>query len=500
MKPTISLRAALNDPQLLGHCLAGDSFYGWRTLLIAAMGEPFISDDERAIFKMFTGREHEPLERVSELAIVGGRRSGKSRALATLSAYIGGLCSFKDALVPGEVGVLLVLAQSQHIAKQILNYTEADFDASPILSQLVVNRTAETLELKHNIKIEVRPASMKKLRGPTYIGILLDELAFFFTEENYTSPDSEIVAAVSPGLLTTHGMTIMASSPYARKGVLWDRYRKHYGPDGAAGVLVAKGATRDFNPTIAKDEIDRLVANDPAKNRAEYLAEFRTDLESFVVAEIVAACVAPGLRVRPPQRNVTYYGACDPSGGSADSFVAGVCHMEYSAQTCTIDALVEAKPPFSPEVVCKQFSELFKSYNISTIYGDKYAGVWPVEQFSKFGINYQQNAKPKSELYQDLLPILNSMRIELLDDPRLIAQLCGLERRTARGGKDSIDHPPGAHDDLANVAAILSSITLNRYGTYDTSYSWVEGDANEPSRSYAAQRLSAWCMANGIPH
>jgi hypothetical protein len=199
MKPTVTLRAALNDPQLLGHALQGESFFGWRTLLIAAMGEALISDEERVEFTRLTGREREPLQRVSELAIVGGRRSGKSRALATLSAYIGGLCSYRDVLVPGEVGVLLCLAQSQHIAKQLLNYAEADFDASPILSQLVVGRTADTIELKHNIKIEVRPASMKKLRGPTYVGILLDELAFFFTEENYANPDSEIIAATPPG-------------------------------------------------------------------------------------------------------------------------------------------------------------------------------------------------------------------------------------------------------------------------------------------------------------
>ena len=379
-------------------------------------------------------------------------------------------------LVPGETGVLLCLAQDQRVAKQILNYCEAVFDASPILSQLVVNRTADTIELKHNIKIEVRPASMKKLRGPTYIAILLDELAFFFTEENYANPDTEIIAACSPGLLTTRGMTIMASSPYGRSGVLWKTYHKHYGPDGAASVLVAQATTRDLNPTVSQEEIDRLLEKDPVRNRAEYLAEFRSDLESFVVAEIVAACVTqPGLRVRPPQPNLNYFGACDPSGGSSDSFVAGICHQVYGKDVCIIDALVEAKPPFSPEVVCKQFAELFKSYGISTIYGDRYAGVWPVEQFSKFGISYQQNALPKSNLYQDLLPILNSCRIELLDDPRLIGQLCGLERRTARGGKDSIDHKPGQHDDLSNVVAILTSITLNKYGSYDQSYGWVDG-------------------------
>jgi hypothetical protein len=47
----------------------------------------------------------------------------------------------------------------------------------------------------------------------------------------------------------------------------------------------------------------------------------------------------------------------------------------------------------------------------------------------------------------------NSSRVELLDHPRLVAQLCTLERRTARGGRDSIDHPPGGHDDIANVVA-----------------------------------------------
>jgi hypothetical protein len=41
----------------------------------------------------------------------------------------------------------------------------------------------------------------------------------------------------------------------------------------------------------------------------------------------------------------------------------------------------------------------------------------------------------------------------LLDNRRLATQLLGLERRTARGGRDSIDHASGAHDDLANAAA-----------------------------------------------
>jgi len=51
------------------------------------------------------------------------------------------------------------------------------------------------------------------------------------------------------------------------------------------------------------------------------------------------------------------------------------------------------------------------------------------------------------------LPLINSGAVDLLENERLVVQLTQLERRTARGGKDSIDHTPGAHDDLANAVA-----------------------------------------------
>jgi hypothetical protein len=88
---------------------------------------------------------------------------------------------------------------------------------------------------------------------------------------------------------------------------------------------------------------------------------------------------------------------------------------------------------------------------------DKYAGVWVTEAFSKAGLHCEQSAAPKSELYGALLPLVNAHRVELLDLPRLHAQLLGLERRTSRSGRDSIDHGPGGHDDLANAVAGAAS-------------------------------------------
>jgi hypothetical protein len=140
----------------------------------------------------------------------------------------------------------------------------------------------------------------------------------------------------------------------------------------------------------------------------------------------------------------------DPSGGSADSFTLAIAHRE--GDRGVLDCVREVRPPFSPEAVVTDFAITLKAYGIKKVQGDRYGGQFPQELFRKQGITYDLSERTKSQIYQEALPLLNSGRVELLDNQRLISQLCGLERRTARGGKDSIDHGPGGHDDIANAA------------------------------------------------
>ena len=76
-----------------------------------------------------------------------------------------------------------------------------------------------------------------------------------------------------------------------------------------------------------------------------------------------------------------------------------------------------------------------------------------VEEIDVHGIMYELSEMTKSDLYVNALPLINAGRVDLLDLLRLISQLCALERRTSRQGKDSVDHPQGGHDDVANVVA-----------------------------------------------
>jgi hypothetical protein len=482
MKPSISLRKALADPMLLGKVLAGESWLPWRTLLIASMGEA-LSDDERVIFTQLTGRVQEPLQRVEELEAVVGRRGGKSRAMALLATYIAGLC--QHDLVRGEHGILLCIAPDQKQAGIVLEYAQAAFEASPILKQLIANRTADTLELTNGITIEVRAASFRRLRGPTYIAVIADEAAFWYSDEFSANADTEILNAVRPGLATTGGPLIIASSPYAKRGVLWETHRKHYGPDGDPLILVAQGTSREFNPSLPQSVVDRALERDRAAATAEYLAQFRADIETFIAYEVVQACVGDHVEMAPLGTH-RYSAFVDPSGGSADSFTMAVAHAD--AERIVVDATREVRPPFSPEAVINDFAILLKTYRISKVTGDRYAGEFPRELFRKRGIAYQCSEKPKSDLFRDMLPLLNAGRIVLPKSERLVNQICGLERRVARSGKDSIDHGPGGHDDLANsVAGVADLIASRAQPVIVTSAVLARAHAMRPRSMYGGQ-------------
>ncbi len=205
------------------------------------------------------------------------------------------------------------------------------------------------------------------------------------------------------------------------------------------------------NPSVQQRIIDEALERDHASASAEWLAQFRTDIESFVSREVVDAAVIPGRHELPSLSACSYVAFVDPSGGSVDSFTLAIAHAEK--EKGVLDLVREFRPPFSPDGVVQEMVALLRGYNIRVVVGNKYAGEWPRERFRQHGIEYQTSEQSKSDIYREFLPILNAGRAELLDHPRMIAQLCGLERRTARSGKDSIDHAPGAHDDVVNSAA-----------------------------------------------
>jgi hypothetical protein len=149
----------------------------------------------------------------------------------------------------------------------------------------------------------------------------------------------------------------------------------------------------------------------------------------------------------------------------------------------------------TPFLAAAQSASKIASYRVSRVTGDRYAGEFPRELFRKHGIAYELAKQTKSELFRDLLPLLNSGRIVLPRNDRLVGQIVGLERRTSAVGRDTISHPDRGHDDVAN--AVAGAAALSKFGGYDTSMRWVSGDDDDSDAAWQRVRLQAFVNSGG---
>jgi len=445
MTPLVPIRWAFEQPDLLEPILGGESWAAWRTLLIGAMGEPLVTDGERTLFRELTGRECEPGAPVDELWVCVGRRGGKTRAAAVMACYLAVFGGLEGKLVRGERGVIAVLAPTVWQSQRAFSYIKGVLEAVPAFRALVRSSLSDEILLSNGLAIECRPASFRTIRGASLVACIADELAYWWNEESSKNPERQILDAVRPPLSVAGGMLCVISSPYAKSGELWNTFRRHWGADGDSAILVAKAPSRVMNPTMPEEVVKRAYERDAAAARADYDAEFRSDVQNFVDAEVVEGLVDRGVTLRQPVRGLSYFGAVDPAGGSGqDSMACCIAHRERDGRV-VIDCLLEARPPFSPQAEVRTFAQTLKVFGVHRVVGDRWGGEFVVESWRACGIQY-------------------TVAEMALDNPRLIGQLCALERRTARGGKDSFDHPRGAHDDLANVVALCVALGRKKGG------------------------------------
>ena len=390
---------------------------------------------------------------VREFYAIVGRGAGKSRVVALIACFF---ASRDYHRVPGEFVYIGIFAPDRKQAAVTFRYITGLLRSVPALAALIVSASKDSVELSNGIVIEVITASVAAPRGRAYVLVIVEEAAFLPTDQS-ANPDVELLRAVRPALARVPGsLLVVVSSPYARKGIIWTAWQKYHDkPDG--DVLLVQASTQELNPTFDTRAIAKAYEEDPASAGAEFGGLFRTDVESFISREAIDAVLVPGRIELPRVAGVSYEGFADFAGGggpTGDSAVVGIAHSEVrdGRTIAVLDVVREVRPPFSPEQVCTDFAATLQSYGIREIRADRWAGQFPVEQMRKHGITVTPSERSKSEIYRDALPVINSGTCELLDLPRLTAQLLGLERRTARGGRDSIDHAPGGHDDIANAA------------------------------------------------
>lgn len=443
----MNIRDLMTDPALFGGQFGGESWDAWRALLSGFYAIP-LTDEELSTFEAITGRSEPPATPHDELWLTIGRRGGKTQAAALIAIFHACFIDYTNRLAPGEVATVLAIAADRKQARHLMRYVSGMMNANPMLARLILRETGESIELANRTVIEVGTASFRATRGYTFAAVLGDEIAFWRSEDS-ANPDFEILNAVRPGLATLNGPLICLSSPYARRGALWDTYRRYYGQDGP--LLVAQASSRVMNPTLPQKVVDAAMKRDPEAAQAEYFAQFRSDLSNFITLEALQAVTRSSpLRV-PFNASRSYCGFIDATGGGNDEYTLAIGHREE--ERIVVD-VIEGRRGV-PASITAEYAALLRSYGVYRVHGDRYAGSWVADEFQGHGIVLSYSEQPKSGLYLDCLAAINSGQVELPPDEKMIKQFQTLERRTARSGRETIDHAPGAHDDRANAVAGL---------------------------------------------
>ncbi len=226
----------------------------------------------------------------------------RSFILALIAVFLACFRSYADYLGPGERATILVLATDRKQARVIMRYVRGLITGTPLLAAILKGEPrAEGLDLTNGVTIEVATASYRATRGYTIVAALCDELAFWPTDD-LAEPDYEILDAIRPGTATI-------PTPCCCVRVAHTHGVAHSGmPTGGHSVRTipmcsfGRPQPDSMNPTVPQAIIDRAYDRDAADAGAEYGAEFRGDVTSYITREAIEAVVSPKYPGGPPPR------------------------------------------------------------------------------------------------------------------------------------------------------------------------------------------------------
>jgi hypothetical protein len=435
-----------------------DSWQNWMTAMRVLYGLG-IKEEEHKLIKRCTGRNPKKLpdNGFKTALFLCGRRSGKSRCSSVITIFESLFTGAEKKLASGEMGLIPVISPTKKQSRVVKRYLRAIFNIPAFRDELAGQEDKEGFDLANGIRIEILTADWRTVRSYTTLAVVVDEVCFMGQDDDSkVKSDTELIRAIDPSRATTEGRLVCISSPYAEKGWAFNTWKKNWG-NNKGTILVWRAPSRLMNPTLSQEWVDAALEEDEASARAEYLAEWRTDVASWLPRDAIEASIVDGRTQLGPQQDIKYTAFVDVSGGRVDDSALAIAHVKDGITV--LDLVKRWKSPHSPEnVIGLMQSQYLIPYGVRKVTGDNYSAEFVKNTFERHGIRYLRSEKNKSQLYLELMPKITSGEVELLDDDLLLTQLCGLERRTRVGGRDSVDHLPGHKDDVAN--AVAGAITV----------------------------------------
>lgn len=426
-----------------------------------------LQGDERSLARrLFGDVETVPADARHVLVAVCGARAGKSYVLGALRLLYLALTVPLTTLAPGEVAVALIVAPDLRLARQVLRYALGAAEEVPSIKRLIASRTADGFTLERpdggTVSVECLPATRggSAVRGRSLVGAVLDESAFF-RDDSYQVNDVEVFRAVSPRVLRG-GQVVVASTPWAEAGLLFDFHKRNFGhPIDALCAHAPTLVLRDDEHT--RSYVARERTRDPMNASREFDAEFMpAGVDTFFDARAIESSIDTTLVLPTPLAEYTVVAVGADFGFRSDSSALVV--VQRDADIYTVADLVELRPekdkPLAPSAVVAEFAKVATRYGATNIVADGHYRESISEHLNLHRVWLQaapEGALGKAESYQAARVLLHEGKVRLPNHDRLLRQLREVVSRPTAGGAVTIWSPrwrTGGHGDLVSALVL----------------------------------------------
>lgn len=405
-----------------------------------------------------------PVGARSVVGAVCGARGGKSYVLVALRLVHGMLVRDLRSVAPGQRAVALIIAPNDKLRREVLNYARGAVRSKPELEAMVCEDSQGSgFGLRradgHVVRFETGVAAQGGYgaRGRSLTDFAMDESAFF-RDSTFKVNDLEIFRAGAARVLPG-GQTIVASTPWAESGLLFDLWKRNFGRPTDA--IVAHAPTLVLHDSeMTRAIVERARSTDPDNAAREFDAKFMTSGTTvfFEASTLDDALTDEPFEPRHPDQMV----AGADLGIRADS--SALVIVARRGDTLHVFDGLEERPeedkPLSLERTFTAFLAKLKAHRIDYVMADQHYR----EAMHEFLVRHDLAVAPAQETpadrYVRARVLLRSGRVRIHGlefRERLMRQLREVQGRPTSGGGMSIVHPrwaTGGHGDIADALVL----------------------------------------------
>lgn len=460
-----------------------------------------LTGDARDLARRIFGEVEEvPAAARGVLVAICGARAGKTYVLGALRALHLALTVDLSTMAPGEQAIGLIVAPTEELAKQAINYVAGAAETMPADFGRCVKSLADVVVVERpdgqQVEIVIAAASGKgtNLRGRSLVAALLDESAFF-RDKSYKVNDEELFKAANPRVLPG-GQTILITTPWTDSGLAYDLFVANHPSPACSGIHATGGkpvtALAAHAPTLllrdsalTQEIVAREEARDPENARREFGAQFVTaGADKFFDSAAIQAAIDQALVIpRAPRPGEQVKFGADFGFVSDSSALAAIHVADGIAIT---GDLLELRPepgaPLRPSETVAAFATRMRAQGGYALMADGHYREAIDEYLAKERLGFVDAPTMPADAFVTARTLLHGGRVRIPEHERFIRQLKDVIGRRLSGGRVQIIQPrwrTGGHGDLVSAWVLA---------LHQASGSIVQAPAPEPGNHEAMRQ------------